>query len=111
MSHNVPMIMRDMMAPVTDAMPAFPMSLLVRSRLSLMMGSSGAAAKLDTKHMKNDSHAMWKALMWGFSNDHNRIFLALFSESTGISHRDAPCVDGSIVIDPTSSSSSSFCEY
>ena len=92
------MMIRDMMAPVTEAMPALPMSFLVRSRLSLIMGSNGAAAKLDTKHMKNDSHARWNALMCGFSNDHNLIFFALFSESTGIAHDDGSCVESIIII-------------
>jgi hypothetical protein len=44
------------MEPDTDAIPALPMSCVVRSRLSRMIGRSGAAANVDTKHMQKESH-------------------------------------------------------
>jgi hypothetical protein len=43
--------------PDTDAMPELLISVLVRSRLSRMMGSNGGAANVDTKHVKKEIHA------------------------------------------------------
>lgn len=54
-SQTVPMAIRAKTAPETDAIPAFPMSVAVRLRLSRMMGRSGGAAKVDTKQEKNDT--------------------------------------------------------
>lgn len=54
-SQAVPMAIRAKTAPETDAIPAFPMSVAVRLRLSRMMGRSGGAAKVDTKQEKNDT--------------------------------------------------------
>lgn len=54
-SQAVPMAIRAKTAPETDAIPAFPMSVAVRLRLSRMMGMSGGAAKVDTKQEKNDT--------------------------------------------------------
>lgn len=62
-SHAVPIATLAKTAPDTAAIPAFPMSVAVRFRLSLMIGRSGGAAKVDTKHEKNDIHERWKARM------------------------------------------------
>lgn len=51
-SQAVPMAIRAKIAPETDAIPAWPISLDVRLRLSRMTGSRGAAAKLEMKHVK-----------------------------------------------------------
>ncbi|KAK9010305.1 hypothetical protein V6N11_036816 [Hibiscus sabdariffa] len=71
------------MLPETEAMPALPISLFVRFKLSLMMGTRGAAAKVETKHVKNESQERWKVTIWGLANDKRLKTLALCSESTG----------------------------
>ena len=71
------------MAPETEATPAFPISLLVKSRLSLMIGTRGAAAKVDIKQVKKEIHPKWKAVMCGFANENGLNAVALCSESTG----------------------------
>lgn len=68
----------------TEAMPALPISVFVRLRLSRMMGTSGAAAKVDIKHVKNEIHERWKVVIWGFDKEKILKTLALCSESTGI---------------------------
>lgn len=72
------------MLPETEAMPALPISVFVRLRLSRMMGTSGAAAKVDIKHVKNEIHERWKVVIWGFDKEKILKTLALCSESTGI---------------------------
>lgn len=42
------MTSREKTAPEKEAMPALPMSVAVRPRLSRMTGSSGGAAKVET---------------------------------------------------------------
>lgn len=51
------------MLPETEAMPASPMSVLVRLRLSRMMGTNGAAAKVEMKQVKKESQERWKVVM------------------------------------------------
>lgn len=82
-SQIAPIIRREKMLPETEATPALPMSERVRLRLSRMMGTRGAAAKVETKQVKKENQAKWKDLMWGCAKD--RIFrvFALCSESTG----------------------------
>lgn len=70
-------------APETDAIPAFPMSVEVRLRLSRIMGIRGGAAKVDTKQEKKDIHDKWKALICGAAIENNLNSVALCSESTG----------------------------
>ncbi|GFZ20415.1 nitrate transporter 2:1 [Actinidia rufa] len=62
------------------------MSALVRLRLSRMMGTSGAAAKVDTKQVKKENQERWKVLMWGLAKEKILNTLALCSESTGRSN-------------------------
>lgn len=69
--------------PETDAIPALLTSALVKLRLSRMMGINGGAAKVDTKHVKNEIHERWKARMWGWPQVHKGSVVALCSESTG----------------------------
>jgi hypothetical protein len=69
--------------PDTDATPAFPMSALARLRLSRMMGTNGAAAKVETKHVKKEIHERWKVRIWGLAKEKSLKDLALCSESTG----------------------------
>lgn len=71
------------MAPETEATPAFPMSDLVKLRLSRMMGTRGAAAKVETKQVKKEIQDKWKVVMWGLWKENGLKILALFSESTG----------------------------
>jgi hypothetical protein len=63
-----------------------PMSALVRLRLSRMMGTSGAAAKVDTKQVKKEIQERWKVRMCGFATEKSRTLFALCSESTGRSN-------------------------
>nr|GEW06734.1 integrase, catalytic region, zinc finger, CCHC-type, peptidase aspartic, catalytic [Tanacetum cinerariifolium] len=42
--------------PETEATPTFPMSALVRSRLSLMIGTRGATTKVEIKVVKKEIH-------------------------------------------------------
>lgn len=62
-SQAVPMAILAKTAPETDATPAFPMSVAVRLRLSRIIGTSGATAKLETKHAKKENHERWNACM------------------------------------------------
>ena len=71
------------MLPETEATPALPISLLVRLRLSRMMGTRGAAAKVETKQVKKEIQDRWKVLMWGLAKEKSLKTLALCSESTG----------------------------
>lgn len=48
-----------------------------------MIGTRGAAANVETKHVKKDIHERWKVRMWGFANEKIFMVLALCSESTG----------------------------
>lgn len=82
-SQAVPIAIRAKTAPETDAIPAFPMSVAVRLRLSRIMGTRGGAAKLDTKHEKKEIQDRWKARMWGLATENNLNSVALCSESTG----------------------------
>lgn len=71
------------MLPETEAIPAFPMSFLVRLRLSRMMGTSGAAAKVEMKQVKKESQDRWNVTICGLANVRRLKTLALCSESTG----------------------------
>lgn len=82
-SQAVPMTILAKTAPETDATPAFPTSVAVRLRLSRMMGTRGAAAKLETKHAKKENQDRWNERMWGLAKENNLNSVALFSESTG----------------------------
>ncbi|CAI0429423.1 unnamed protein product [Linum tenue] len=64
-SQAAPIAMRATTAPVTEAIPAYPISAAVRLRLSRMIGSKGGAAKVETKQAKNESQERWKARMCG----------------------------------------------
>ena len=46
-SHKVPMTSLEKTLPETEATDALPMSLLVRSKLSRMIGTRGAAANVE----------------------------------------------------------------
>lgn len=85
-SQTAPITSLEKILPETDATPAFPISALVRLRLSLMIGTRGAAAKVDTKHMKKENQERWKVLMWGLAKENTLNTLALCSESTGRSN-------------------------
>lgn len=50
-----PMAIRANTAPETAAIPAFPMSVEVKSRSSRMIGKRGGAAKVETKQAKNET--------------------------------------------------------
>ncbi|KAI8527039.1 hypothetical protein RHMOL_Rhmol12G0045700 [Rhododendron molle] len=83
-SHAVPMTILANTAPETAAMPALPMSVAVRLRLSRMTGSRGGAAKEETKQQKKENQARWNARMCGAAAENGRNTVALCSESTGI---------------------------
>lgn len=51
-----------------------------------MIGTNGAAAKVETKHVKKEIHDKWKVLMWGFAKEKSLNTFALCSESTGRSN-------------------------
>lgn len=53
------------MLPETEAIPEFPMPLLVRSKLSRMTGTRGAGANVETRHVKKEIHDRWEVLMCG----------------------------------------------
>lgn len=57
-SQAVPMATRANIAPETAAIPAFPMSVEVRLRLSRMIGKRGGAAKVETKQEKKEIQEM-----------------------------------------------------
>eukprot|EP00262_Sarcandra_glabra_P018844 TRINITY_DN6910_c0_g1_i1.p1 TRINITY_DN6910_c0_g1~~TRINITY_DN6910_c0_g1_i1.p1 ORF type:complete len:140 (-),score=28.43 TRINITY_DN6910_c0_g1_i1:77-496(-) len=69
-------------------MPALPISVVVRLRLSRIMGRRGAAAKVETKQEKKEIQVRWKARIWGAAIENKRNSVALFSESTGRAKRD-----------------------
>lgn len=48
-----------------------------------MIGTKGAAAKVETKQVKKDIHDKWKVLMCGLANEKSLKTLDLCSESTG----------------------------
>lgn len=56
-SQTTPMTSRESILPETEATPAFPTSVLVKLRLSRMMGTRGAAAKVEMKQVKKETHA------------------------------------------------------
>lgn len=82
-SQTAPITSLEKMLPETEATPAFPMSPLVRLRLSRIMGTSGAAAKVEMKQVKKEIQERWKVLMWGLAKEKSLKTLALCSESTG----------------------------
>lgn len=82
-SHAGPIARRENMDPTKEAIPAFAMSVSVRLRSSRMMGRSGGMEKVEKKQEKRDSHARWKARMWGGAAEKGRSTVALPSESTG----------------------------
>lgn len=53
-SQTAPITSLEKMLPETEATPAFPMSPFFRLRLSRMMGTRGAAAKVETKQVKKE---------------------------------------------------------
>lgn len=55
-SHAVPMTSLAKTAPETEAIPAFPISVAVRLRLSRIIGRRGGAAKVETKQAKKEIH-------------------------------------------------------
>lgn len=57
-SQAVPMATRANIAPETAAIPAFPMSVEVRLRLSRMIGNRGGAAKVETKQERKETQEM-----------------------------------------------------
>ncbi|KAH0921004.1 hypothetical protein HID58_021022 [Brassica napus] len=77
-SQTAPITSLEKILPETEATPAFPMSCLVRLRFSRMMGTSGAAANVETKHVEKDIHERW--------NEKSLNTVALCSESTGRSN-------------------------
>jgi hypothetical protein len=79
MSTNVPIMTRQMMVPVIDANAAFPRSGLVMFKSSRMTGTIGAAAKVETKEMKNPIQDMWKDMWCGRWNEKTFKDIALFS--------------------------------
>ena len=70
----------------TEVTPALPTSPFVRLRLSRMMGTSGAAANVDTKQVKKEIQERSHVLMWGLAKENSLNTLALCSESTGKSN-------------------------
>ena len=62
-SHSTPITRRERMLPETEAIPAFAISGRVRSRLSRMIGTRGAAANVEMTQVQKESHERWKALM------------------------------------------------
>jgi hypothetical protein len=69
------------MEPDKDANAPFSKSVLTRLRLSPTIGTNGAAAKVDTKQMK-EIHGKWKARMYGLAKEKSLKDFALFSLST-----------------------------
>lgn len=55
MSQTAPITSLEKIQPETEAIPALPMSLFLRLRLSLMMGTRGAAANVEMKQVKKES--------------------------------------------------------
>lgn len=51
-----------------------------------MIGTSGAAAKVETKQVKKEIQERWKVLMWGLAKEKILKTFALCSESTGKSN-------------------------
>ena len=83
-SQAEPIARREKTAPETEAMPALAISVVVRLRLSRMIGRRGGAAKVETKHEKNENHERWKESMCGCAIEKSQNSVALCSESTGI---------------------------
>lgn len=84
-SHAGPMAKREKMAPRKEAMPALLISVSVRLRSSRMTASRGGIEKVEKKQEKRESHARWKARMWGGAKEKGRIWVAFepSSASTG----------------------------
>ncbi|KAK0589532.1 hypothetical protein LWI29_015506 [Acer saccharum] len=78
-----PIARREKMEPTKEAMPATAMSDCVSLRSSRMMGMSGGIEKVEKKQAKSESHARWKARMWGDESENGRNSVALSSASTG----------------------------
>lgn len=93
-SQITPIIRREKMLPETEATPALPMSERVRFRLSRIMGTKGAAAKVEMKQVKNEIQPKWKDLMWGCAKEKILRVFALCSESTGRENLFAPDSEG-----------------
>lgn len=87
MSQTAPITSLEKMLPETEATPAFPISAFFRLRLSRMMGTSGAAAKVETKQVKKEIQERWKVLICGLANENILKTFALCSESTGKAKR------------------------
>lgn len=64
-SHAGPITRREKMEPTKEATPAWLMSFSVRLRSRRMMAMRGGMEKVEKKQEKSESHAKWKALMWG----------------------------------------------
>lgn len=56
-SQTAPITSLESMLPETEATPALPTSDLVKLRLSLIIGTRGAAAKVETKVVKKELQA------------------------------------------------------
>lgn len=82
-SQAAPMTSLEKMLPETEPMAAFPISVFVRLRLSRIIGTRGAAAKVETKQVKNEIQDRWKVLMCGLAKEKILKTLDLCSESTG----------------------------
>lgn len=76
-SHAGPIARREKIEPRKEAIPALPTSEGVRLRSFLMMGRSGGMEKVEKKHEKRESHAKWKARMWGDDIENGRNSVAL----------------------------------
>lgn len=76
-SHAGPIARREKMEPTKDAIPALPTSDAVRLRSFLMIGRSGGMEKIEKKQLKRESHARWKARMWGEEIENSRNSVAL----------------------------------
>lgn len=75
-------------APATEAIPAFPTSVVVNEILSLMTVTRGGVAKEETKQQKKENQERWKARMCGLAKEKSQNSVALWSESTGILNWD-----------------------
>lgn len=71
-SHAGPIARREKIEPIKEAMPAWLMSVSVRLRLSRITARSGGIEKVEKKHEKRESHARWKARMWGGAIENGR---------------------------------------
>ncbi|PON41598.1 hypothetical protein PanWU01x14_288700, partial [Parasponia andersonii] len=82
-SHAGPIARREKMDPTKEATPAWLMSASVRLRSRRMTAVRGGMEKVEKKQAKRESHAKWKALMWGDDIDSGRKTVAFWSRSTG----------------------------